>query len=59
MGKDDLGLGKIASGDEVKKASRETALIYIPDKNTSEPGVYLQDIAESYTVLSNSNKTIV
>ena len=60
MGKDYhkiLGLRKDASEDEIKKAYRKMALLYHPDKNTTpEAGVRFQEIAEAYTVLSDSRE---
>ena len=60
MGKDYhkiLELRKDASEDDIKKAYRKMALLYHPDKNkTHDAGVRFQEIAEAYTVLSDSRE---
>ena len=60
MGKgyyDILGITKGASEDEIRKAYRNMALKYHPDKNTA-PGAEdkFKEIAEAYEVLSDKQK---
>lgn len=57
MGKDYykiLGVSRLATDDEIKKAYRKMALKYHPDKN-SDPGAEdkFKEIAEAYDVLSD------
>ena len=57
MGKDYykiLGVRRIATDDELKKAYRKLALKYHPDKN-QDPGAEdkFKEIAEAYDVLSD------
>ncbi len=54
-----LGLKKGASVDEVKKAYRQLALKYHPDRNTSnkkEAEEKFKEVSEAYAVLSDSKK---
>lgn len=60
MGKDYykiLGINKGASVDEIKKAYRQLALRYHPDKNKSpEAEERFKEIAEAYEILSDQKK---
>jgi molecular chaperone DnaJ len=62
MGKKDyyeiLGLTKTATEDEIKKAYRQIAMKYHPDKNpdNSEAEEKFKEAAEAYEVLSNPDK---
>ena len=54
---DALGVQRGASGDEIKKAYRELALKYHPDRN-QEPGAEarFKEISEAYAVLGDADK---
>jgi molecular chaperone DnaJ len=53
-----LGVSKTASGDEIKKAYREKALQYHPDRNSGDKAAEdkFKEAAEAYEVLSNAEK---
>lgn len=54
-----LGVSRLASDEEVRKAFRRCALSMHPDKNTlnkNEAGERFKDISEAFSVLSNSEK---
>jgi len=53
-----LGLGKDASAAEIKKAYRQLALKYHPDKNpdNKEAEEHFKEAAEAYEILSDENK---
>jgi molecular chaperone DnaJ len=53
-----LGVGKTASGDELKKAYRKVAMQYHPDRNPGDKAAEekFRDAAEAYEVLSDADK---
>lgn len=55
---DVLGVARDASADEIKKAYRDLAFKYHPDKNTGDPGAEekFKEVTEAYEVLSDAEK---
>ncbi len=55
---DILGLSKSASADEIKKAYRQMAIKYHPDKNPGDSSAEakFKEAAEAYEILSDPNK---
>jgi len=53
-----LGIDKDASQQEIKRAYRDLAITYHPDRNPSDPSALakIQEINEAYAVLSNLQK---
>jgi molecular chaperone DnaJ len=53
-----LGVPKTATGDELKKAYRKTAMQYHPDRNPGDAAAEekFKEAAEAYDVLSNADK---
>ena len=53
-----LGVGRDASSEEIKKAYRERAFKYHPDKNEGDPGAEekFKQATEAYEVLSDEQK---
>ncbi len=53
-----LGVGRSASGDDLKKAFRKLALQYHPDRNPDNPeaGERFKEASEAYEVLSDPEK---
>ncbi|MBW8002047.1 MAG: molecular chaperone DnaJ [Planctomycetes bacterium] len=53
-----LGIGRDASGDDIKRSYRRLAMKYHPDKNPDdkEAEAKFKECAEAYEVLSNSEK---
>jgi len=53
-----LGVGKNASGDDIKRSYRRMAMKYHPDKNpgNAEAEAKFKECAEAYEVLSDSDK---
>ena len=52
-----LGVGKNATGEEIKKAFRKLALEFHPDRNKSKGAEdKFKEINEAYQVLSDSEK---
>jgi DnaJ family protein B protein 4 len=57
-----LGIEKVASEADVKKAYRKLAVMMHPDKNRSDPDAaakMFQDIGEAYEVLSDAQKRAI
>jgi len=53
-----LGLGKDASGGDIKKAYRKKAVQYHPDKNPDDQSAAekFKEVGEAYEVLSDDQK---
>ena len=53
-----LGVGKAASGDEIKKAYRKVAMQYHPDRNPGDKAAEekFKEAAEAYEILSDTDK---
>ena len=53
-----LGVGKTASGDEIKKAYRKVAMQYHPDRNPGDKSAEekFKEAAEAYEILSDADK---
>ncbi len=53
-----LGVGKSASGDEIKKAYRKVAMQYHPDRNPGDKSAEekFKEAAEAYEILSDQDK---
>ncbi len=53
-----LGVGKSASGDEIKKAYRKVAMQYHPDRNPGDKSAEekFKEAAEAYEILSDADK---
>lgn len=52
-----LGINEQATLDEIKKAYKQLAILYHPDKNKDSSAIQMfKDISDAYQVLSNSNK---
>ena len=53
-----LGIGKNAAADEIKKAYRQMAIKYHPDKNQGDKAAEekFKEAAEAYEVLSDADK---
>jgi molecular chaperone DnaJ len=53
-----LGVGKVASADEIKKAYRKVAMQYHPDRNPGDKAAEekFKEAAEAYEILSDNDK---